>query len=405
MQPAFQPVPGELAPGGELDVQLHRRRRRSCSSTRTASTRCCSTSTARSTATSQRRVGELSTYVVQQPVAADRADGRRLAVAAGRAHPPRRLRRLRRRRPRRRRSAPAAGWTGPWPCSSGCPDAAAGRTRAGPALPVTLAVDPALVEELDDHGRRPLRGRRRRRRRARAPRRPRRSSSGCAPSPPSTRWSRCRYGDVDADALHAVGLADVLTRSLPGHAGGHRARTRPGSAATATAAGTSAPPAAPGRRRRRRRQSEVGAGAAILAEALDVEPRTDLAWAAGRLAARPTRSATLQAGGVRAGRARPGRPDRRATRRSAWPGTRGRRTDRGRRTPAGTLDALVADADARRRRRRRRADRPAARGWPSSATSPSWPCSAMQAPGGYGADRAGRAAARASRPGPRAPAR
>ena len=102
------------------------------------------------------------------------------------------------------------------------------------------------------------------------------------------------YGDVDADSLQAAGLAKVVIRSLPGSPEG-TARTRcprtarPG---PSHAPGPTRPPRRPrdgaGRRRRRGR---------IVADALDVEPRTDVAWAAdGTL--RPETLLTLQAGGV-----------------------------------------------------------------------------------------------------------
>ena len=104
------------------------------------------------------------------------------------------------------------------------------------------------------------------------------------------------YGDVDADSLQAAGLADVVLRSLPGSTAG-------------TAQDPLATDGRPVPRRRCRRpnptgtaapetqQDDAAAGARILADALDVEPRTDLAWAAdGTL--RPETLGTLQAGGV-----------------------------------------------------------------------------------------------------------
>ncbi|TKJ26472.1 DUF6049 family protein [Blastococcus sp. CCUG 61487] len=105
------------------------------------------------------------------------------------------------------------------------------------------------------------------------------------------------YGDVDLDSLDAAGLGEVVTRSLPGTPAG-TAQDPPGSPAD-PAAGTSVPPAG---------QSDAppsddapahddGAGARILAEALDVDPRTDLAWAPGG-ALRPETLSRLLDGGV-----------------------------------------------------------------------------------------------------------
>ncbi|MFW3172940.1 DUF6049 family protein [Geodermatophilus sp. CPCC 206100] len=81
------------------------------------------------------------------------------------------------------------------------------------------------------------------------------------------------YADVDADALTAVGLPDVVTRSLPGTAEG----------TAAADAGT------PG--------DATGAGAEILRDVLRVEPRTDLAWAVGG-SLRADTLETLRAGGI-----------------------------------------------------------------------------------------------------------
>jgi hypothetical protein len=81
------------------------------------------------------------------------------------------------------------------------------------------------------------------------------------------------YGDVDADALTAAGLPDVVTRSLPGTADGTAAADA-GTAGDAT-----------------------GAGAEILSDALGVQPRTDLAWTVGG-SLRADTLETLRAGGV-----------------------------------------------------------------------------------------------------------
>jgi Family of unknown function (DUF6049) len=167
-------------------------------------------------------------------------------------------------------------------------------TRAAPAIQVTLAVDPALVEELElmaagpyDVDGDPGRGT---------------EAAGAfldrlatvAATHPVVALS---YGDVDADALVAHGLTDVLTRSLPGTPEGtaqdppDSTRTDDGVAATSSATGT------PGSAAPRSEKSGKSAGAAILADALDFEPRTNLAWAAGG-ALRPDTLPALQAGGV-----------------------------------------------------------------------------------------------------------
>jgi hypothetical protein len=126
------------------------------------------------------------------------------------------------------------------------------------------------------------------------------------------------YGDVDADALESVGLDDVLTRSLPGTAAGTaqgtgpavpkpRTEVGPTTAAPSTDAGTAAPTgtagasptasATDGATGGATTDETRGAGARILADALGVEPRTDLAWAAGG-AFRAGTVATLRKGGV-----------------------------------------------------------------------------------------------------------
>ena len=131
------------------------------------------------------------------------------------------------------------------------------------------------------------------------------------------------YGDVDADALASVGLDDVVTRSLPGTAAGTAEGTGPAvpdpqnqvgptsptaeptddggadptevpvaPSPTASATGTEgAPEGDPGA------AETLGAGARILADELEVEPRTDLAWAAGG-SFRADTVATLREGGV-----------------------------------------------------------------------------------------------------------
>jgi hypothetical protein len=157
-----------------------------------------------------------------------------------------------------------------------------------PAVPVTLAVDPALLEELsvmaagaytvgDEDG----------------------AGTGDA----GDLLDRLRqlaeehpvvalaYADVDADALVAAGQSAVVTRSLPGTAEGTARQPAPGTATT---------PAAPtsGDGTSTDDTDDTSAGAAIVRDVLGVRPRTDLAWAAGgSLTARALD--TLQAGGVR----------------------------------------------------------------------------------------------------------
>ncbi|CCH90949.1 Conserved protein of unknown function [Modestobacter italicus] len=154
-----------------------------------------------------------------------------------------------------------------------------------PAVPVTLAVDPALLEELslmavgpytvgDDEG------------------------TGTADA--GDLLDRLRtvaeehpvvalpYADVDADALVATGQSAVVTRSLPG--------TAEGTAQQPADDGGALTPADPGAGSTDG-AAETGAGAAIVREVLGVTPRTDLAWAAGGALSGPTLD-TLQAGGV-----------------------------------------------------------------------------------------------------------
>ncbi|MGK5173946.1 DUF6049 family protein [Geodermatophilus sp. CPCC 205761] len=143
-----------------------------------------------------------------------------------------------------------------------------------PVAPVTLAVDPALVEELEIMAAGPydVAGE---------------DDAGRGTEDAAAFLDRLRavaadhpvvalpYGDVDADALTAAGLPDVVTRSLPGSPEG-TAEDAPGT--TAAGEGT-------------------GAGAEVVREALGTEPRTDLAWAVGG-SVRADTLATLRAGGM-----------------------------------------------------------------------------------------------------------
>jgi hypothetical protein len=105
------------------------------------------------------------------------------------------------------------------------------------------------------------------------------------------------YGDVDADALVSAGLTETLVRTLPGTPAG--TAQDPSASGTDDAAATTAPagttgtatpkPAAP--------RSGDSAGVEILTDALDVDPQTDLAWAAGG-SFRADTLTTLQESGV-----------------------------------------------------------------------------------------------------------
>ncbi|MCZ2858823.1 DUF6049 family protein [Blastococcus sp. VKM Ac-2987] len=163
----------------------------------------------------------------------------------------------------------------------------------GPAspLPVTLAIDPALVEELALMADGPYAV-------AGVP------DAGTGTEEAQAFLARLRavvgsrpvvalpYGDVDADGLQAAGLPAVVTRSLPGTPEG-TAQDPIGSppVLAVPAADGGAPPAEPGE------APTTGAGAEILAEVLDVAPATDLAWAPDGSYG-PETLATLRAGGV-----------------------------------------------------------------------------------------------------------
>jgi hypothetical protein len=175
----------------------------------------------------------------------------------------------------------------------GTPSPGAGQTV--PAVPVTLAVDPALVEELTLMASGPyaVGGV---------------DGAGHGTEAAATFLERVRavaavhpvvalpYGDVDADSLDAAGLSDVIVRSLPGSPQGTAQDPLPdeeqdGADATFPPADdTGAVPAEPA-------TDDISAGARILTDALDVDPVTDLAWAAGG-SLRPETLRTLQSGGV-----------------------------------------------------------------------------------------------------------
>ncbi|SCX58998.1 hypothetical protein SAMN03159343_3875 [Klenkia marina] len=135
----------------------------------------------------------------------------------------------------------------------------------GRGVPVTLAVDPALVQELTAMaGGYTVDG-----------------VAGAGVAAAATWLDRLRalaavhpvlalpYADVDADALQSAGLSDVVLRALPGTPAGGGAGE----------------------------EGADGEGARILADALDTQPRTDLVWPAGGVLRADT-LATLQAAGV-----------------------------------------------------------------------------------------------------------
>jgi hypothetical protein len=140
--------------------------------------------------------------------------------------------------------------------------------QTDPAVPVTLAVDPALLEELSTMAAGPYSAD---------------GKDGAGTADATDLLDRLRrlaaehpvvalpYADVDADALVAAGQAAVVTRSLPG-------------TAPTAATGTDG-------------DGGTGSGAAIISDALGVQPRTDLGWAAGGTLT-PAALDTLQAGGV-----------------------------------------------------------------------------------------------------------
>ncbi|MGY1916859.1 DUF6049 family protein [Blastococcus sp. SYSU DS0973] len=171
---------------------------------------------------------------------------------------------------------------------AGLPD---GGTAPAAPLPITLAIDPALVEELALMADGPY------------------AVDGVAGAGAGTEeaqafLARLRavvasrpvvalpYGDVDADGLQAAGLPSVVTRSLPGSPEGTaQDPIGPPPVAVDPAAEGGTPPADA------QEQPTTGAGAEILAEVLDVAPATDLAWAPDGSYA-PETLATLRAGGI-----------------------------------------------------------------------------------------------------------
>ncbi len=165
-------------------------------------------------------------------------------------------------------------------------------SSATPTLPVTLAIDPALVEELQimAAGEYEVPG-----------------GQGSGTDAAQAFLDRLKamaavhpvvalpYGDVDADALETAGLGDVVTRSLPGAPAG-TAQDPPGPPEE-TSTDAPLPPAGESGAPADVPVPEEGAGARILAEELAVEPRTDLAWAPGGTLL-PGTLERLRAGGI-----------------------------------------------------------------------------------------------------------
>ena len=202
------------------------------------------------------------------------------------------------------------------------------------------------------------------------------------------------YGDVDADALDAAGLTDVVVRSLPGpHAGrrgpaGRRRRTGP-------TRRRHRPPVPATARTPPTRSRFRGPARESSTDALDVEPRTDIAWAAdGRRTHR-------DAGHAAGARGRPRRPRHRRAHRRRAAGRRYRGHHRHGAQPGGdpwrAAGRPGGRPDPRRRRRRGGEHARRAPAWPSSATWPSWRCSRLQAPARHDADGPRRTPARRGR--------
>ena len=332
-EPPFLDVPGELAPGGELDFS-YSVASEALGLDRAGVYPALLNVNGAVDGEDQQRVGELSTFLVQQPTS-------RTAVAwlwplVERTH-----------------RAPSGGFADDHLTEAVSPGGRLDRALAvverlpaaqgaggdpAPALRVTLAVDPALVEELTLMAAGPyaVDGV---------------DGAGRGTEAAAAFLDRLRavaddhpvvalsYGDVDADALVAAGLSDVLVRSLPGSPEGTAqdpagSETDDAEAAPATVGGTEPAPPEPD-------DSDTAAGVRILADALGVEPRSDVAWAPGG-ALRPETLLALQAGGVEEvvlGTAGISGGDAATGLDGA---TAAARTTVG--TPSGPMDALVADA-------------------------------------------------------------
>jgi hypothetical protein len=162
-----------------------------------------------------------------------------------------------------------------------------------PAVPVTLAVDPALLEELSVMA---------------AGAYTVGDEDGAGTADAADLLARLRtaaeqhpvialaYADVDADALVTAGQTAVVTRSLPGTPEGTARQPVAGDTAVTPADPSAAPtgdPTGDGADA----ATGTGAGAAIISDVLGVTPRTDLAWPAGGTVTTQTLD-TLQHGGA-----------------------------------------------------------------------------------------------------------
>ncbi|HEY0509510.1 MAG TPA: DUF6049 family protein [Blastococcus sp.] len=334
VEPAFQPLPGELPAGGELHFsytvpseELHLDRDGVYPALLNVNGAL--------PGDQRQRVGQLSTYLVQQPA----VPVARTAVAwlwplVERTH-----------------RGPSGAFL-----DDGLADAVGSEGRLDralsvierlpstllpdakapvPVVQVALAIDPALVEELtimaagpydvagqDDAGRGT----------AAAAAFLERLTAVAAVHPVIA----LPYGDVDADALHSAGLDAVLARSLPGTPAG----TAEDAVGSPTGDVAGATPSAGGGPAAPEEEAGIGAGAELLAAALDAEPRTDLAWAPGgspgegaltALRAGGVDLVVLDADGLSEGNAAVGLAGNRATAHVTVP------------TAGGPLDALVAD--------------------------------------------------------------
>lgn len=334
VEPAFLEIPGELEPGGELDFDY---------TVPAADLEIGADGVypvllnvnGTVDGDEQRRVGELSTYVIAQSVRpAVRTTVAWMWPLAERTH-------------RNASGAFVDDDLAGIVAEGGrldralavierLPGSSGGDGSGAPAVSVTLAVDPALVEELTVMAAGPydVDGE---------------EGAGTGTDAAVQFLERLRavaqahpvmalpYGDVDLDALGAAALTDVLVRSLPDATGEEpedgSAEESPGTPADGegdgTGNGTGDEEAVP------------GLGPRILVDALGVEPRTDIAWPAGGIA-RTATVATLRAHGAERvvlsseGLSRGARP-------AGIDGTtataRAQAT-----TPDGPLDVLVADA-------------------------------------------------------------
>jgi len=336
VEPAFRPVPGRLAPGATLnftyslpaaELQLHGNG---------AYPVLLNLNGAGGDAT-RRRVGQLSTFVVQQPAVTPA----RTTVAwlwpitarthrdAGGSFVDDDLTTLISRDGRLDRALTVIERLPATPPP--------GKSEPVPAVPVTLAVDPALVEELEIMAAGPYTVAGHDGRGTDAARQYLARLRAVAAVHPVVALP---YGDVDADALVSAGLRDTLVRTLPGTPAGTAqdpaAPDKDGAAATTTPAqpsGTAAPkPTAP--------RTGDSAGVAILHDALGVDPQNDLAWAAGgsfaadtltTLQQADTRQVVLGTDALTRGERAVGLPSGRADAHATLT------------TQAGRLDVLVAD--------------------------------------------------------------